>query len=98
MINDTPPCGKAMPRIIIDVYTKISKYVVTWYTGKHVTIKNWPQERFLTTSHPASFYSKFTLILQAFPREARLYQIEADLDRKSREPAVWHHSHCHTEH
>ena len=32
-----------MPRIIIDLYTKMSKYVVTWYTGKHVTIKNGPQ-------------------------------------------------------
>ena len=33
-----------MPRIIVDVYTKMSKYAVTLYTGKHVAIKNRPQE------------------------------------------------------
>lgn len=32
-----------MQRIIIDVYTKMSKYAVTLFMGKHVAIKNRPQ-------------------------------------------------------
>ena len=35
-----------MLHIIIDVYTKMSKYAVTLYTGKQVAIKNRPQRQY----------------------------------------------------
>ena len=47
-----------MPRIIIDVYTKMSKYAVTLYTGIHVTIKNRPLAQIYITGKPSEYQFK----------------------------------------